>query len=64
MGVNAQVALQAASLVHQKVAAGSGAGAGGNAYSMLVKGDIKVDCTDPATVLNTADVFLRWLNSN
>ena len=56
---NAQVALEAASRIHQKVAAGSGSG--GNTYS---NGDIKIDTTQDHRVLATADAFLSWLKRN
>lgn len=61
---NPQVALEAASRIHQKVAAGSGAAAGGNSYSSQHKGDIKVDVSSDDKVLATADKFLSWLNRN
>lgn len=60
---NAQVALEAASRIHQKVAAGSGAGAAGSGYS-TAKGDIKIDTTQDHRVLATADAFLTWLKRN
>lgn len=50
MDTNAQVALNAAALVHQPTAAGSGAGG------------IKHFAARPETVLSTADMFLDWLN--
>jgi hypothetical protein len=54
---NAQAALEAASRVHQKVAAGSGAGSYG-------VGSIQIDKSQDKSVLHTATMFLNWLNEN
>lgn len=59
---NAQVALEAASRVHQKVAAGGGVATNSNAYT--VRGDVKVHISTDDMVLATASKFLEWLNDH
>lgn len=60
---NAQVALEAASRIHQKVAAGTGAAVASSAYANR-DGHVKVDKATDDMVLSTATKFLEWLNNN
>ena len=61
---NAQAALAAAALVHQKVAAGSGVAIGGQSYRSAEQGKIKVDVSSDEQVLATADKFYKWLQEH
>lgn len=60
---NAQAALAAAALVHQKVAAGAGSSAGGQTYR-AVDGKIKIDVSSDEQVLVTATKFYNWLQEH
>lgn len=59
---NAQIALEAASRIHQRVAAGSGASASAHSYSDI-RGDIKVFESTDNQILTTAEKFYQWLES-